>query len=233
MPYTKNSHHTPHFIAFLIYLQIGFTGAWMIARILFPHFSFLYFQHFFGLTLYGVKHFFLWQYITYFLTEPIYPQALIGEAFLYAIKLYMFWIGATIVFERKFQRSFLTFYLSVGIMGGIVTALSLLYWTSPYPFMNNFGIIIALFVAAMMLSRDARIYLFNAFPMQLKTLVLIILIFALFQNFSNGNIPNCSNIIATTILSYLYCVIGWKCVGPFHQLHDFEKKLHALFRRKR
>lgn len=219
-------------IIYLIYLQIGISATWMIMKSLSPHYSLLYLQHFFGLTLVGIKNFFLWQYITYFLTEPISTQFIIGDAFLFAIKLYMFWIAGTIIAERRSSKSFLFFYATTGILGGVATALAILYWSIPFLFVSSFGVIIGMFIAAMMLSPDAKIYLLNVFPVQLKTIVIVIFIYSLMRSLSDGNTPYTINIITTAIVSYLYTIFFWKSRGPFSHLHAFEEWLQS-WRKKR
>jgi hypothetical protein len=232
MRYRHLPIRTPQIITYLIYLQIAFSAIWMIARSLFPSFSFHYLQHFFGLSLYGIKHLFLWQFLTYFLTERIVPQAIIGDAVILAIKLYIFWTAGSMILERKSEKSFVIFYLSLGIFGGLCSAAAIYYLELPFLYMSPTGVILGLLTGSLMLTPHSRVFLLNAFPMQLKTIVLVILGLTIWQNLTSQDIINLTNLLAIIFLSYFYCVIVWGLEGPFSSLHNFERSCKRLFRRR-
>ena len=98
--YKVGPHKTPYIIKAILVL---IAGASILGAIIAPFFQANHLAYFLGLSLSGIKHFFLWQLITYNFIEPGFG---INVGFLLKVlfNMYLIWIiGTTVVLFRKIR----------------------------------------------------------------------------------------------------------------------------------
>ncbi len=190
-----------------------------------PFFKAHFITYFLGLSVEGIKNYFVWQFITYNLLQPGYG---INISFIIELlfNLYLLWIIGTSVLDRISQIQYLIFYMLSCVFSAFIM---LFIMAIGYPHLVYAGTTISLYatlIAWMMLNPpDTRIFLFFAIPMKHYWLVLGLIGFNLLANLSSNQIVNFFGYIAVSIFAYFYSVIIWNRHSPFQSLNKMERSL--------
>ena len=189
-----------------------------------------YIGYILGLSLDGIKSFYVWQLLTYNFLQPNFG---ITISFLIHIlfNLYIIWAAGTFVVERTSQGQFLFLYLSSAIFTALTTLLVMLISYPHFMFASTSIGVFTTLIAWMMLSpKDARIFLFSAFPIKLSHIVFVLLGINLFSDLSNLQFVNFFAYLSCAIYSYFFSVIVWQRHGPITKFANMEKNLITFFR---
>jgi len=184
-------------------------------------------EQWFGLSLEGIKHLFLWQPLTYvFLdssgTEGISAFYLIGLAF----NMYVVWVAGTHILDRFGTKSFLTLYFGSAVFAGLVTVGVMALTGNSTLLLGPAPTILGLLTIWAMRQPDLQFFLFFVIPIQAKWLLTWILGYTLFSNLFDRNLIVLVFDFAGVLFCYFYGVIGYKLNGPFEFTREFEDKLH-------
>jgi len=218
---------TPLIVKLLLILTVSIS---VISAILLPILKINYSAFFLGLSLEGIKNFFLWQLITYNFLEigfGININFIISLLF----NMYLIWITATQIVERTSQIQYLVFYILSTIFSGFVILLTMFLGFKNMIFAGSTVGLYTTLIAWMMLNaKDTRIYLFFAIPLKHYWLVLGLIGFSLFSQLSSMQIVHFFAYLSVSIFAYFYSVIVWFRYSPFDFLNNMERSLIYTFR---
>ncbi len=182
-------------------------------------------QQFFSLSLWGIHHFFIWQFISYLFVQPLVSGISFGLLLHIFFQLYLlFTIGSSIV-AMKGKNHFLALYFGGGLFVGIISYLTQLLTGISIPLAGSTASIYILLISWCFLCPDARLMLFMMIPMRAKWLVFGFIGVNLFLDFSNGNFFGFISSLSSLTFGYLYPLLAWEYLSPFPRLHSFEKRL--------
>jgi len=213
---------TPLIIKIILGLIISIS---VLSSLINPFFKNHYIAYFLGLSLSGIKHFFIWQFITYNFLQPGYG---ININFIISLlfNLYLIWIIGASVIERISQVQFIIFYVLCSIFSAFVMLLIMSVGYPHFIYAEPTISLYAILIAWMMLNpADTRIFLFFTLPMKHYWLVLGLIGFNLLTSLSNMQMVNFFGYLAVSIFAYFYSVIIWNRHSPFHHFHKMEKAL--------
>ncbi|NDD59394.1 MAG: rhomboid family intramembrane serine protease, partial [Chlamydiae bacterium] len=209
----------------LILINIGLSLFCALFDSLFPYLNMPRPQIFLSLSLWGVKHLFLWQFLTHFFISPLSQGFNISFVLYIVFNMYFLWMVGSSVIAQKGVKHFLTLYLGGGVLGGVVAASILVSTGSPMLIAGLNPAFYALLTAWMMLFPEMQVLLFFTIPVKIKWLILGILGVNLFMDLSNGDLLHFLPYLASVVFGYLYALLIWRTHGPFPKLHTFEKSL--------
>ncbi len=189
-------------------------------------------QHLFSLTTWGIRNFFIWQFISYLFIQPLagggISMALILHVF---FNLYLLWaIGSSLIQDRG-KKHFIGLYFGGAIFVGLIAYMCLFLVGSALPFAGAITSIYILLIAWAFLFPEANVMLFLLFPVRAKWLVFGLIAVNLFLDFSNGNSLSFLVTLGAMLYGYFYSVLAWEILGPFYRLHKIEKRI-IYFKRK-
>lgn len=191
-------------------------------------------QEWFSLSWWGIKHYFLWQPISYLFVESLGGQ---GVTFLFLVNLafdiYILWIIGSAVLEHVGAGKFLRFYLVCGIVPGLVS-LALMGLSGHYQMIAGpSACLLALFTVWTMFHPESELLLFFLIPAKAKWLLAGILGSIVLISVSQLDFIGLGLYLSGILCGYLYGVIGWELQGPFAFTHSLEKMLEKISKRFR
>ena len=182
-------------------------------------------QHLLGLSLWGIEHGFLWQFITYLFVFPTAYGISFGYLIHLLFNLYLLRIiGATLI-ERSTTLRFCLLYFLSGIIAGIITVIFMGIFNYRGIFAGNTTSIYAILFTWMILNPKATLLLFFTTPIKAKWLILGLLGCNLLIDLSQGNFVVFFSYLATILFSYFFTLVTWRFHSPFPFLHTFEAKI--------
>lgn len=197
----------------------------------FPHWNLPTPQALLSLSLWGLKHGFVWQFFTHFFISPQTNGLSLSFILYLLFNMYFLWVVGSSVLERHGVKHFLILYLGGGVFSGAITSLALLKSSSLIPIAGVNPALYALLTAWMMLLPEVQILLFFTIPIKIKWLIVGILGINLCVDLSQGNLVHFILYLTSIGFGYLYALCVWKIHGPFPRLHAFEKILINLGRK--
>ena len=116
----------------------------------------------------------LWRLVTY---QFLHSTRGFGHIFWNMVWLYFF---GTMLEPFWGSRKFLTFYLVCGVAGGVLyPLLALVGWLSVGPLVGASGAILGVLVAVAILFPTSRIFFFGLFPVRVRIVAIVFLVFAI------------------------------------------------------
>lgn len=214
---------TPNTLLYLIAITASLSIGATLFNPLFHYFDLTGPESFFGLSWYGIEHFYLWQLFTYFFTQN---SGFSGISFSYLLhlcfNLYLLWTFGSSIIERIGITRFFKLYFISGILAGIA-GLAMMKLTSHYMVLNGSGApILALFTFWTLLYSDAEIRLFYLLPVNPRALLLGVVIGIFVIYFSQLDFVSLVVYWTAMITGYLYAVISQRLRSPFSYLKRFE-----------
>ena len=198
-------------------------------------------QFLLSLSLWGVEKFFLWQFISYLFVQPLSAEGFSFPLILHIFfDLYLLWAIGSAIVEAKGKKHFVGLYFGGALFIGLIAALLLFLFHSPLPFSGATMSIYILMIGWVFLYPEAMIMVFMMIPMRAKWLVFGLIGVNLLLDFSNGAFLSFALTAGALTFGYLYAILCWDILSPFHRLHPIEKRLIYTkrtllqsFRRKR
>ena len=232
-PFKLGPAWTPRIVKWTIIATLILTFFALTSNALFTHvFGIPSPQYFFSLTTWGIHHFFLWQFLSYLFIQPIHATGVsIGLIFHLFFNIYLLWAIGSAIVQSKGNKHFIGLYFGGGLFVGMIAYLSLLLLKSSLPFAGATFCIYILLIAWVFLFPEARLSLFLFLPIRAKWLVFGLIGVNLLLDFSNGNFFSFFVTASAMIYAYLYSILAWDILGPFHRLHAMDKKLIFMKRK--
>lgn len=222
--YSKNSPSRElNFLKYIILTTVTLSLFCVLFDSLFTYWHLPKPQILFSLSLWGIKHYFIWQFLTHFLITPMTGGISLSFILSLLFNMYFLWMVGSSVIDRRGVKHFLYLYLGGGLAGGIIASIMLL---NTHSFTLIAGVnpaLYALLTAWMILLPEVQILLFFAIPVKVKWLIVGILGINLFMDVSQGNFINFALYSSSIAFAYLYALLVWQIHGPFKPLHSFEK----------
>ncbi len=220
---------TPKVIKSFIIAIVGFSLFSGIADKIFPLiFGNLNFTYLFGLSLIGLKHFYLWQPLTYLFIYPsfqgIHPGYLINLAF----SMFVFWRVGTAIYLTKGIKHFLFLFFGSGLFASAVAFIALFSSPGVHLYAGSTPAIFAMLMGLIILFPKMELMLFLTLPVKAKWLIVTILASTLLIDLSNGMYINFFVNLAAAMFGYFYGIIAWKAKSPFAILNTFEELLQRI-----
>lgn len=168
----------------------------------------------------GIKHFYLWQLITYVFVEP--GPISFGFLLQLAFNMYILWMFGSTLIERSHTGLFFTLYFGATLVSGLAALpfhATLAGSTAP---------VFAVLTAWMMLNQGAQLLLFFTLPFKAEWLVVCLVAFTLFIDISNSNWVGTASLSASVLFGYFFALIVWREQSPFTILRSFERAVLRL-----
>ncbi len=182
----------------------------------FPLFQFI------GLSLWGIDHFFYWQFFTHLFFYPAFQG--LDAGFLLSLLLNMFFLlrlSSTIIFQKGI-RHFILIFLGSGIISGITALCVLSHLQSPLLFAGATPAIFALLIATLVLFPEMQLMFLLTIPIKAKWIVLAMLGSILLIDLSHGTFLTFFTNLSAILFGYIYAVFVWQLQGPFPTLKKFD-----------
>lgn len=174
----------------------------------------------------GIKHFYLWQLISYVLVEP---GPLSFSFFLQlAFNMYILWMFGSTLIERSHSGLFFALYFGAALVAGLASL--------AFPQAHLAGsttAVYAILVAWMMLNPGSRLLLFFALPFKAHWLIVGLVGLAFFIDISSSNWVGCATLAVSVLYGYLFALVVWREQSPFALLRPFERKVLRFLERKK
>lgn len=183
---------------------------------------------FFGLSWYGVRHYYIWQPFTYMFTQEAGPQ---GITFLFLIALflnmYLLWLIGSMLVERIGQKKILILYFASGIVAGIATLFSMQLLDTYSIVSSPTAAIIALCVVWTMFYPDSELTFAYLFPIQARWLLAGALGALIILCITQWDILSLIFYFTAVVFGYLYGIIALGLRGPFDFSKGLDKRISA------
>jgi membrane associated rhomboid family serine protease len=194
-----------------------------VGGVLFPaFFNHIPFFHLIGLSLWGIEHFFYWQFFTHLFFYPAFQG--LDAGFLIALFLNTFFLlrlGSTIVFQKG-TRHFLILFLGSGLISGLTAFYVLTHLHSPLLFAGTTPAIFTLLIATLVLFPETQLMFLLAIPIKAKWVVLAMLSSILLIDLSHGTFLSFFTNLSAILFGYLYAISVWQKHGPFQALRKVD-----------
>ncbi len=209
-------HKTSVSVKVLIALTIGISLLSPIVTFILNH----YFQlagpaQWFSLSRMGLLEGWLWQPLTYFFIQSagigISVSLLISLFFL----MFLLWFTASEIDFRFGSRSFILFYLSAGIVSGLVATAALFAFSIQSVVVGSGPPIFALVMLWAMLYPDLELYFFFLLKVKAKWLVALLLGIAFLIDLSYGEFILFLANLTGVIWGFVMGKLVWKLPNPY------------------
>lgn len=197
-------------------------------------FQFPLLTSFFTLSLQGISHLYLWQFISYFFVMSTYG-ATINLFYILSslITLYMIWILGTAIYDHGGKKQFLQLYFSSGIIAGLFALLAMLLLGVSIPLSGPTAPLLALFTAWTFLYPDVELMLFFVLPIRTKWLFAAIVGIIFLLALAQLDLISLFYYFSAISTAYAYCTMVWEIGSPFEITSSFDSKLISLGQRLR
>lgn len=209
----------------IILLNIALSLFCALFDILFPHWNLPSPHNLFSLSLWGIKHYFFWQFFTNFFISPVADGLTLSFILSLFLNMYFLWMVGSSVIEKRSVKHFLCLYFGGGLFSSFIAACILFHTNAVIPVSGINPPLYALLTASMMLLPEVQILLFFTIPIKIKWLIVGILSINLFIDLSHGHFLHFFLYLSSIGFGYFYALLVWKIYSPFKGLFFFEKFL--------
>lgn len=214
------------------YLVIFITAFSLLSGIGYGIFPALFAQfnlaHLFGLSMWGIEHFFFWQVFTHILIYPSNGGITAGFLLQIALNMFMLWRMGNALAIQKGLKHFISIFAGAALVTGLTALAVLQIASSSDLFAGTSPAIMSLIVALVVLFPEMQIMLFLTLPMKAKWLIVGILGSILLIDLSNGFFLTFFTNLAAICYGYIYAVTAWQTPGPFFALRALDTKLMKI-----
>lgn len=190
-----------------------------------PVLAYDYFYDNLGLTIFGLKHLYLWQFITYSMVQPAPEGLSLGFFINMVIELYLIWVTGSALSERFGKWHFLILYYLGAIIGGLgATAINALSSASA-PFVGTKPPLYALLFAWILLNPKATLHFLFAMPIRIAYILLFYWGFNLIIDFYHNSSESATAFFLSGITGAAYSLLFFKANFPFGHLKHRRYKL--------
>ena len=212
--YQPGPEATPRALKILIAATAGCT----LAAAFFPAV-----QGLLALSLPGIRHLFLWQFITYLFVQigSISFPFLLHLAF----NMYLLWTFGASLLQRAHLGTFLGLYFGAGAFAALTAFGLMSAFSLPYALAGSSTALYALLISWVILNPDAELLLFFAIPFKAKWLLLGLIGANLLIDLSNSDWVSLASYSGSVLFGYLYTLIAFREQSPFLFLRPFERTL--------
>lgn len=231
MDYTRyqwGPSHTPKVITALILITSIASVLSSLLNHLFHLFQLIGPIELFALSWYGLKHYFLWQPLTFSFISASEGGIDLFYLIALAFNMYILWAFGTSVQERTKTVPFLFLYLGSGILAGIAAWLFMPI-LGQYPVISgSSAAILTLFVVWSMLYPDSNLMLFMILPIQTKWLLAGVLGAIVLSCISQLDFLSLIFYFVAVCWGYVFSVVLLEQKSPFDFTHPLDRTLNQF-----
>lgn len=230
MPYRWGPGDTPTVIGWLIGITCVLSVLTALTNYLFTQLLGYVGPHeVLGLSTYGLKHYFLWQPVTYLFIQ----ESLQGITFSFLISLlfsmYILWILGSTLAERIGTSRFLCLYLISGALAGLAAVWMMSLAEAPQAILAGpSASLLAIFVVWTMCNPNSELMLFFIIPIRTKWLLAGIVGAICLVSLSQLDVVSLTFYVAGIAFGYFYGLIALRLPGPFAITHRFDEAVTEL-----
>ncbi|MFZ0565402.1 MAG: rhomboid family intramembrane serine protease [Chlamydiales bacterium] len=227
MPVTSfltGPHRTPKSVKFLIILTavLSFVSP-IVTFILQRYFQIAGPQQWLSLSLWGIKQGWFWQPFTYFFIHSVGLGISLSLLFSLFFHMFLLWFSGSEIANRYGAKTFILFYLSAGLVAGLISLICLLVFSSQSVVVGSGPPVYALLMAWAMLYPELEIYFFFFIKVKAKWLVAIFLGLALLISLSYGQfLPFIADLVGIA-WGFTIGRLVWHLPNPYPLNLDFSK----------
>lgn len=217
---------TPHPLALLlIATAVLSTGVAFTDTALASFYSVNFIDWWLGLSAWGWSQYYIWQPLSHLFIFPSYGTLTVSYLIQMAFLLYTLWIMGAELCERMGARSFVTAYLAIGAIAGLIVIVlapgsSLLEGPS--------ASLLATLTLWTMLGPYSEVLLFLLFPIQRRWLFVAVCASLLLINAASGYWGYLLWYICGILGGYLYGTMSWQLIGPLPCTSPLDKLLYRF-----
>jgi len=221
---------TPRSLKLLILATLVLSLFSGLADRLFPQiFHLISPQKILGISLWGVDHYFYWQFLSYLLIHPLEHGLSFSYLLSLAFNLYVLWLIGSSLIDKRGTIFFYGLYLSSGLVGGLTAFLIQWLTGSAEIFSGNWTALYALLISWIMVFPGMELLLFLTIPIKAKWLVLGMLAANLMIDLSLGDFITTSAYLLSALFGYLYTANftfkeGYSSTSTFSRAKIFDFK---------
>lgn len=186
-------------------------------------------QYYLSLSLQGIEHLYLWQFLTYFFIED---GGIGGISFNYLLILFMnmaiIWFIGSSLCATLGNRAFTTLYLICGLIAGTAGLIFLSLFQSGMLLSGTAPIILGLLVVWGMLNPEAELLIFFLIPLKSKWIVAGILGAVVLTNLSQMDLIHLIYDITGAVTGYIYAAAQWNLKSPFRWTHSLDDAIYRF-----
>jgi len=219
--YRVGTPSTPKVIKILVLITTLVSLIAAITDPIFTHFGWPTLQTIFGLSLNGIDHFFLWQFITYLFIHPVTYSLSIPFVIHLAFNMYLLWVIGGLTMERIGIKKFLCLYFLAAVACGLV-AWGMMFNSPPLVFSGSSTAIYALMMTWLMIYSDVDLLLFFLIPFKAKWAVVGIFLINLLVDLSHSDFLSALTYFTAILFGYFFGLFILGLKSPFKTLQKFE-----------
>ena len=232
--YSPSSLNTPRCIGILIFITALST---VCCAALNPLFIYIFKMSgpldFFGLSVYGLSNYYLWQPLTCLFIQN--DSAGLNFFFLLSLtfNMYMIWLFGGHLVESYGATSFLRLYFTSGIIGSLLAVYTayFLYGNTVLVIAGVAPSLLATFVAWAILHRDTPMLIFFLIPIKAKWLLAAVCLLATLIPLSELDFIKFIYYFSGISIGYLYSTLVWQQQTPFEFLEKTDDFFIVLGRK--
>lgn len=180
---------------------------------------------FFGLSLVGLEHYYLWQPLTYFLIEP----SIDGLSLSFLVNLffdcYMLWMIGSSIIAKTSQRAFVTLLLFSGFVSAGFGIFALSLFNSQNVIIGVTPVLFALLISWLMHFPSFDFLLFFTMRLKAKWCVFALIGIGLLSMLSEGRFIDFAVSLVGAMIGYLYTTFTFGLFSPFLATRPLDKFL--------
>lgn len=181
-----------------------------------------------GLSKEGIRHFFLWQWLSYSFFEPsahgINGSLLIQLGF----SLYLLWVFGASLIERLGLPRFFCLLSGSAFFGGLGAWTLLETLQMPTLFIGPAAALYGCLFAWTLLNAQAKLLLFAVLPLNASIALYFLIAITFLIDLSQSNWPALGAFFASLVYAYFFSLLCCKVHSPFRFLFPFEKLLFKI-----
>jgi hypothetical protein len=187
----------------------------------------------FGLSIWGLKHGFIWQLLTFGMLQEPSPDLTFSFLISLFFNLYILYTTGLALIQIKGVKDFCLLFFGGLVATGALVASSLFFFGPSFTYCSSSAFVFLALTSWMMMEPERQLLLFMTIPIKIKWLVLIFFGSQIFVEFANGNLVEFVGLFTPCLYSWAFCVLRWKLHSPLPFLHPLERLLMGLKRSKK
>jgi len=187
--YQFGPRETPKLLKYLIYFTLLISLFTAVTNHIIPYYlGWISPEQILSLSIWGIDHWYLWQFITYLFIQPIPNGISLSFLLSLAFNAYILWVIGVALIEKKGMRHFFTLYLLGGAFSGLIIYAFQSVTQSPLFFSGNSAALYSVLIAWLVLFPRAEFLLFAVVPIRASWLILGVLSVNILIDLSTGDL---------------------------------------------
>ncbi|MBA3958257.1 MAG: rhomboid family intramembrane serine protease [Parachlamydiaceae bacterium] len=227
--------YTPTVIKRLLVVMATLSLLSALTNNLFVHvFSLPGLQEWLSLSWNGLRHYYLWQPITYLFLQPIDSYGIqLSYLISLCFNLYILWVVGTMVHERIGTKHFLALFFLSGLLAGFVALMSMRLVETYIPLAGPTASLLALFVVWAMFYPSNDLLLFFLFPVSPKFLLGVVCGVLAIICIASLDLVSFAFYATGILFGYFYGLLLLGLASPYEFTKPFDRKVLGVINRWR